>query len=86
MPKTASYPRPRRGDVRNATLARKFWRDRCRLALARDGYALVNANVDGESLTDAELASFFILLVVAGNETTRNAISHGLWAFTESGC
>ena len=45
--------------------------------------ALVNANVDGESLTDSELASFFILLVVAGNETTRNAISHGLWAFTE---
>jgi cytochrome P450 len=40
--------------------------------------ALVNASVDGEHLTDAELASFFILLVVAGNETTRNAISHGL--------
>ena len=31
----------------------------------------------------AELASFFILLVVAGNETTRNAISHGLQALTE---
>ncbi len=45
--------------------------------------ALANANVDGESLTDAELASFIILLVVAGNETTRNAISHGLWALTE---
>ena len=45
--------------------------------------ALVNGNVDGESLTHAELASFFILLVVAGNETTRNAISHALWAFTE---
>ena len=45
--------------------------------------ALVHANVDGESLTDAELSSFFILLVVAGNETTRNAISHGLWAFSE---
>jgi cytochrome P450 len=45
--------------------------------------ALANANVEGESLTDAELASFFILLVVAGNETTRNAISHGLWVFTE---
>ena len=40
---------------------------------------LVNANVDGEALTHGELASFFILLVVAGNETTRNAISHGLW-------
>ncbi len=40
--------------------------------------ALVNTNVDGEALTDAEIAAFFILLVVAGNETTRNAISHGL--------
>ncbi len=45
--------------------------------------ALVNTNVDGEALTDAEVASFFILLVVAGNETTRNAISHGLLALTE---
>jgi cytochrome P450 len=40
--------------------------------------ALVTAEVDGEKLTSAELASFFILLVVAGNETTRNAIAHGL--------
>jgi cytochrome P450 len=45
--------------------------------------ALVNTNVDGEALTDNEVASFFILLVVAGNETTRNAISHGLLALTE---
>ncbi|MGH3390499.1 MAG: cytochrome P450 [Actinomadura sp.] len=44
--------------------------------------ALVNANIDGESLTDQELGSFFILLVVAGNETTRNAIAHGLELFT----
>jgi methyl-branched lipid omega-hydroxylase len=44
--------------------------------------ALVNANIDGESLTDQELGSFFILLVVAGNETTRNAITHGLDLFT----
>jgi cytochrome P450 len=40
--------------------------------------ALINANIDGESLTDQELGSFFILLVVAGNETTRNSIAHGL--------
>ena len=46
--------------------------------------ALVNANVDGESLTDQELGSFFILLVVAGNETTRNAIAHGLDLFTRN--
>ena len=45
--------------------------------------ALVNTNVDGEALTDTEVAAFFILLVVAGNETTRNAISHGLLALTE---
>ena len=46
--------------------------------------ALVNTNVDGEALTDTEVAAFFILLVVAGNETTRNAISHGLLALTEN--
>jgi cytochrome P450 len=45
--------------------------------------ALVNANVDGETLTSSEVAAFFILLVVAGNETTRNAISHGLLALTQ---
>jgi cytochrome P450 len=45
--------------------------------------ALVTSEVDGEKLSPQELASFFILLVVAGNETTRNAIAHGLWALTE---
>ena len=45
--------------------------------------ALVTANIDGEHLTSAELASFFILLVVAGNETTRNAISHSLTLLTD---
>jgi cytochrome P450 len=45
--------------------------------------ALISANIDGEQLTHAELASFFILLVVAGNETTRNAISHALVLLTE---
>ena len=43
----------------------------------------MTANVDGEQLTGAELASFFVLLVVAGNETTRNALSHALMLFTE---
>ncbi len=44
--------------------------------------AMMTAEVDGEQLTAQEFGSFFILLVVAGNETTRNAISHGLHAFT----
>jgi methyl-branched lipid omega-hydroxylase len=45
--------------------------------------ALATANIDGEQLTPAELASFFILLVVAGNETTRTAISHALNLLSE---
>jgi cytochrome P450 len=45
--------------------------------------ALVNAEIDGGRLTPDELASFFILLVVAGNETTRNAVSWGLHLLTE---
>jgi cytochrome P450 len=45
--------------------------------------ALVTANIDGEHLTDQEFGSFFILLVVAGNETTRTAISHGLKLLTD---
>ncbi|GAA4615190.1 methyl-branched lipid omega-hydroxylase Cyp124 [Actinoallomurus liliacearum] len=45
--------------------------------------ALVNANVDGERLTVRELGSFFLLLVVAGNETTRTALSHALKLFTD---
>ena len=43
---------------------------------------LVEAEVDGERLSSAEIASFFILLSAAGNETTRNAISHGMVALT----
>jgi cytochrome P450 len=49
--------------------------------------ALMHAEVDDETgthkLTASELGSFFLLLVVAGNETTRTAISHGLIALTE---
>jgi cytochrome P450 len=44
--------------------------------------ALMHAEVDGERLSPAEFGSFFILLVVAGNETTRNAISHGMRLLT----
>ena len=50
--------------------------------------ALMHAEVDDETgthrLTASELGSFFMLLVVAGNETTRNAISHGMRALTEN--
>jgi methyl-branched lipid omega-hydroxylase len=42
--------------------------------------ALVRTEVDGETLSHQEIASFFILLCVAGNETTRTAISNGVYA------
>lgn len=45
--------------------------------------SLVNAEIESEKLTKQELASFFVLLVTAGNETTRTAIAHALQAFTE---
>ena len=44
---------------------------------------LVTANVDGAGLTDDEFGYFVIILTVAGNETTRNAITHGMNAFLE---
>ena len=56
-----------------------------RLANPRDDMTslLMHAVVDGERLSAQEFGSFFILLVVAGNETTRNAISHGMRALTQ---
>jgi cytochrome P450 len=56
-----------------------------RLANPRDDLTsiMMHAEVDGERLTAQEFGSFFILLVVAGNETTRNAISHGMHLLTQ---
>ncbi|MEV0196224.1 cytochrome P450 [Nonomuraea sp. NPDC050691] len=45
---------------------------------------LVTANPDGEKLTDKELGSFFALLLVAGNETARNTMAHGIKLLTDN--
>jgi cholest-4-en-3-one 26-monooxygenase len=45
---------------------------------------LSDAEVDGERLSQLEIDLFFMLLTVAGNETTRNQISHGLLALLEN--
>lgn len=45
--------------------------------------SLMHAELDGQRLSAQEFGSFFILLVAAGNETTRNAISHGMKALTD---
>jgi cholest-4-en-3-one 26-monooxygenase len=44
---------------------------------------LVQAEIGGEHLSSDEFGFFVLMLAVAGNETTRNAISHGMLAFLE---
>ena len=66
-----------------AALVQELGRERLKKPTDDLTSALVHAQLDGEKLTDAELGSFFVLLVVAGNETTRNAISHGMRALCE---
>ena len=44
---------------------------------------LVQAEVDGERLTDEEIMSFFGLLTIAGNDTTRQSTSHAMKALTD---
>jgi len=44
---------------------------------------LIEADMEGEAMGDVEFAFFVILLAVAGNETTRNAMTHGMNAFFE---
>jgi cholest-4-en-3-one 26-monooxygenase len=46
--------------------------------------ALLLTEVDGERLEMLEWGMFFVLLSIAGNETTRNLISHGLWLLIEN--
>ena len=70
--------------------ATELWMYANQLAETRKGQkgedlvsVLINAEIDGERLSDMEFDSFFLLLAVAGNETTRNLISGGLLALIE---
>ncbi|ACZ89837.1 cytochrome P450 [Streptosporangium roseum] len=76
-----------RGLVKLMAAGRELNRLAARLGRRRRGDStgdLTSMLVNGEeSLTPQELGSFFILLVVAGSETTRNAISHGLKLLTD---
>ena len=62
-----------------------LWLGKSRLADPQDDITttLVHAEVDGDALPPEDLGPFILLLIAAGNETTRTAISHGLWALTE---
>jgi len=62
-----------------------LWLGKSRLADPQDDITttLVHAELDGDALPPEDLGPFILLLIAAGNETTRTAISHGLWALTE---
>ena len=45
---------------------------------------LINAEIDGDRLSELEFDMFMLLLTVAGNETTRNTTSWGMWALMEN--
>lgn len=45
---------------------------------------LIQADLDGEKLSDDEFGFFVVILAVAGNETTRNSITHGMIAFADN--
>jgi cholest-4-en-3-one 26-monooxygenase len=45
---------------------------------------LIEADIDGEKLSDDEFGFFVVMLAVAGNETTRNSITHGMIAFANN--
>lgn len=71
--------------------AMEIWQYANEMAEEREGTlgedlvrVLMNAEVDGEKLQVAEFDGFILLLSVAGNETTRNAISHGVWRMIEN--
>ena len=45
---------------------------------------LINAEIDGDQLTELEFDMFMLLLTVAGNETTRNTTAWGMWALMQN--
>ncbi len=45
--------------------------------------ALLDAEIDGDRLSEMDFNLFFLLIAVAGNETTRNSIAHGIKAFCD---
>lgn len=73
------------------TAAGEMWMYANKMATARKGKegtdlvtVLINAEIDGEKLNEFEFDNFFLMLCVAGNETTRNLISGGMLALIEN--
>jgi len=88
IPGAADVPEPERQRLLAEMTEELLALARARRAQPHDGRddvvgALAHASIDGDALSDAELAMFLVQLLVAGNETTRNLIAGGLVAFAE---
>lgn len=92
-PRTALTPDVLRENSKyqfSSPAGRELWEygDKLRIGREKDlGHdifsLLITSEVDGRKLTPHELANFFSLLVIAGNETTRMAFSHATKAFCD---
>lgn len=87
IPGATDWPEDKRQALHEEMVAYLLEATRRRRGDPRDDIVseLANATVDGDSLTDAELAMFLVQLLVAGNETTRNMLSGGLVALAADG-
>lgn len=86
------YMRP--GETINDTIARGraeiygYFGDIAKARRANPGDDLISrlacAEIDGQPIADSELMAYYLILIVAGNETTRNAVSGGVHAFIQN--
>ena len=85
IPGATDWPAERRGELLGEMTTYLLEATAERRRAPRDDVisVLARAEIDGDSLSEAEVAMFLIQLLVAGNETTRNMLSAGLVAFAE---
>jgi len=85
IPGATDWPEERRAQLMTEMIGYLVGAAKDRRALPRDDVLtqLAQVEVDGERLSDDELAMFLVQLLVAGNETTRDLISSGLLAFAD---
>jgi cytochrome P450 len=86
IPGATDWPQERIAELMGEMVTYLLATAAARRAAPRDDVIslLATVDVDGDTLDDTELAMFLVQLLVAGNETTRNALSGGLVAFSEN--
>jgi len=85
IPGATDWPEERRAELLTEMVQYLVGSAKERRAQPRDDMLtrLARVEVDGEQLSDDELAMFLVQLLVAGNETTRDLIASGLLAFAD---